>query len=151
MPLNKLHVVVCTEEDLDVLAVLNKQLIEDEQHDNPMNVQELKERMRGFLRSDYKAYLFKDQQEVIKGYALVNHARNPLYLRHFFICRDSRRQGLGRMAFHLLLEQLETDTMDVEVLSWNERGYAFWKSLGFVERSIYMRRKVENRSAHLSQ
>jgi len=134
-----LAIVECTEEDLDLLAALNKQLIEDERHDNPMNVQELKERMRLFLRTEYKAYLFKDRKGV-RGYALVNHKRNPLYLRHFFICRDSRRQGLGTAAFRLLLEHLGTGTIDVEVMFANKPGYAFWKSLGFEERSVYLRR-----------
>jgi len=137
--MTQLQITYASESDLDLLARLNKQLIEDERHDNPMNVPELKERMRRFLNTHYKAYLFKAGDEV-KGYALVDHARNPLYLRHFFICRDSRRLGLGTAAFHLLLQHLDTDVIDVEVMWWNERGYRFWRSLGFQERSIYMRR-----------
>jgi hypothetical protein len=39
-----------------LLAELSKQLIEDEQHDNAMTVEELKERMHLFLQADYKAY-----------------------------------------------------------------------------------------------
>ena len=73
---------VCTDDDLDLLAVLNKQLIEDEQHDNKMNVEQLRERMKGFIHSDYKAYLFEENSKTI-GYALVNHTRHPLYLRQF--------------------------------------------------------------------
>lgn len=71
----------------------------------------------------------------------MDHSRDPLYLRHFFICRDSRRQGLGTAAFHLLLQELKTESIDVEVMWWNERGHKFWQSLGFKERSIYLRRK----------
>ena len=123
---------------MDVLAELNQQLIEDEQHDNPMSREELKERMRGFLKTDYKAYWFKEGEQ-IKGYALVNHHRSPLYLRQFFICRDARRQGMGKSAFKLLVSYLECDFIDLEVLSKNKRGYEFWKSLGFNERSFYMR------------
>ncbi|MBE5929916.1 MAG: GNAT family N-acetyltransferase [Lachnospiraceae bacterium] len=37
----------CTLEDVSQLAVLNKQLIEDEQSNNPMTVKELEERMSG--------------------------------------------------------------------------------------------------------
>jgi hypothetical protein len=29
--------------------------------------------------------------------------------------------------------------LDIEVMKWNNTGYAFWKSLGFIERSGYMR------------
>ncbi|MGQ9779190.1 MAG: GNAT family N-acetyltransferase [Bacillota bacterium] len=73
------------------------------------------------------------------GYALVDMTRKPLYLRQFFIDRGCRRKGFGTTTFHLLLKELETDTIDIELLSWNEAGLGFWKSLGFKERSIYMR------------
>lgn len=137
--MNTLQLVTCSNKELEILAVMNKQLIEDEQYDNPMNIDELKNRMERFITSDYKAYLFKEQ-EIIRGYALVNHSRSPLYLRQFFICRDSRRLGFGRIAFELLLRHLQTNEIDIEVMSWNKTGYEFWKSLGFVERSKYMRR-----------
>ena len=50
--------------------------------------------MKVFILSDYKAYLFENNFKTI-GYALVDHTRNQLYLRQFFICRDVRRQGYG--------------------------------------------------------
>lgn len=124
--------------DLELLAVMNKQLIEDEQHDNQMNVEQLKERMKSFLTSDYSAYFFMEKSTVI-GYALVNHTRSPLYLRQFFICREQRQKGKGKRAFTQLMETLNTREIDLEVMYWNEKGYAFWKSIGFKERSIYMR------------
>lgn len=136
--MEEIQIRVCSEEDLDLLAILNKQLIEDEQHDNKMNVEQLRERMKGFINTDYEAYLFEKGPKTI-GYALVNHTKKPLYLRHFFICRDVRRQGYGRTIFHKLLELLKVDTIDIEVMSWNERGIGFWRSLGFKDRSIYMR------------
>ena len=133
-----LAVETAAEKDLHTLAELNRQLIEDEGHDNPMNVEQLRERMREFLRTDYAAYLFREG-EAVRGYALVDHRRSPVYLRQFYICRDSRRQGYGRAAFAKLKERLGADRIDIEVLYGNERGYAFWKSLGFAERSVYMR------------
>ncbi len=48
----------CTLADCPALAVLNKQLIEDEHHDNPMTVAELEDRMRGFLSGSYLAYFY---------------------------------------------------------------------------------------------
>lgn len=62
-----------------------------------------------------------------------------MYLRHFFICRHCRREGWGRTAFHLLLRQLQTERIDIDVLVWNTRGRRFWESLGFGERFIRMR------------
>jgi len=133
-----LKIRVCTDDELDLLAVLNKQLIEDEQHENKMSVEQLRERMKKFINSDYKAYLFEENSKTI-GYALVDHTRQPLYLRQFFICRDVRRKGYGRAAFKELLDLLKTNVIDIEVLLWNVRGMEFWRSLGFKERSIYMR------------
>ncbi len=40
-----------TEDDLDDLAVMNKQLIEDEGSRNPMNREQLADRMKGWLRA----------------------------------------------------------------------------------------------------
>lgn len=131
---------VGTEEDLELLAKLNKQLIEDERHDNTMNIEQLKVRMRQFIRTDYNAYLFEREDEMI-GYALVDHTKKPLYVRQFFICRDQRRKRYGKLAFEMLLERLDTGDVDIEVMHGNETGYAFWKSLGFIERSVYMRMK----------
>ena len=119
---------------------MNKQLIEDEKHDNKMNVEQLKERMNIFISSDYNAYFFYNESDIV-GYALVNIKQNPLYLRQFFICREYRRRGIGKLAFKKLLQLLESNTIDIEVMVWNERGKCFWKSLGFEERSIYMRYK----------
>ncbi|MGY4759691.1 N-acetyltransferase family protein [Paenibacillus caseinilyticus] len=107
-----------------------------------MNLKQLKDRMRGFINTDYKAYTFEVDDEII-GYALVNHIRKPLYLRQFFICRNCRRNGYGKLAFEKLLEVLDTRNIDIEVMYWNNTGYAFWKSLGFKERSVYMRHQEE--------
>ncbi|WP_240422006.1 GNAT family N-acetyltransferase [Paenibacillus periandrae] len=142
--MNHLTIQICSDDDLDFLAVLNKQLIEDEQHDNKMNTEQLKERMRSFINSDYKAYKFEEHGENI-GYALVNHIKQPLYLRQFFICRNCRRKGYGKAAFEKLLEFLNTKNIDIEVMHLNNAGYEFWKSLGFTERSVYMRLEGPNK------
>ena len=128
----------CTYKDIDKLTKLNKQLIEDEMSDNTMSIEELKNRMKTFLDTDYEAYFFKIESEVI-GYALVNISVKPVYLRQFLICREYRRNHYGEEAFLLLKEKLNVNTVDVEVLSWNEAGNRFWEKLGFVERSRYMR------------
>jgi len=136
--MSDLTIRICSHEDLELLAALNKQLIEDEGHDNAMSIEQLKERMKAFINTDYYAYAFECKGEII-GYALVNHIRQPLYVRQFFISRNSRRSGYGKWAFNKLLELLHTNKVDIEVMAGNHRGYAFWKSLGFKERSVYMR------------
>ncbi len=136
----------CSLSDVEELAQLNKHLIEDEKSDNTMTLEQLKIRMRDFLESEYNAYFFMEE-DFIAGYALVRHTSKPLYLRQFFIARNFRRQGKGRAALKLLQEELKTDKIDIEVLSWNMAAIKFWESCGFVERSRYMR--LENSESAL--
>ena len=133
-----MEIVRCSSADAGCLAAMNRQLIEDEGSDNPMTLEELEARMRGFLDTHYSAYFFTEEGEAV-GYALVDSKASPLYLRQFFICRGRRRDHRGTTAFRLLMEELDTDCIDVEVLSRNEPGARFWESLGFVERSRYLR------------
>ena len=135
---NRVEIKKCAFEDIDQLAELNRQLIEDEKSDNRMNMEELKSRMKMFLQTDYSAYFFLESNEVV-GYALVNEHSRPVYLRQFLIGRAYRRNHLGRKAIELLIRELRVSEMDTEVLSWNETGLKFWESCGFVERSRYMR------------
>ncbi|MCQ2503438.1 MAG: GNAT family N-acetyltransferase [Saccharofermentans sp.] len=128
----------CTIKDVKRLAELNKQLIEDEKSDNKMNLYELEVRMRSFLEQDYCAYYFMEDANII-GYALVNINVDPLYLRQFLIERAYRRNHYGKRAVDLLLQELKVDSLDIEVLSWNEVGMKFWEDCGFIERSRYMR------------
>lgn len=43
--MEKLMSRLCDDSDLESLSIMNKQLIEDEKHDNPMNIHPLNERM----------------------------------------------------------------------------------------------------------
>lgn len=129
----------CSLADVKELAFMNSQLIEDEQCDNKkLNMQELEDRMLGFITGDYDAYFFLADGEVV-GYGLVNNTRNPLYLRQFLIKREYRRKSYGREAFYSLLKLLGTDIIDIDVYTWNERGLKFWENCGFKERCKNMR------------
>ena len=130
----------CTMIDVPKLALLNKQLIDDEKSDNPMNVSELENRMKGFLETDYSAYFFIEDSQII-GYALIKNTSNPVYLRQFLIDRNYRKQHYGTQAFQMLLQYLDIKEIDLEVLPWNKDGLAFWKHCGFNETCIAMRYK----------
>lgn len=133
-----MQIVKCTEYDLTLLAKFNKRLIEDEKSDNKMTEEELFRRMKEFLNTEYDAYFFQVNEEVV-GYALVKNSCAPLYLRQFYIDREYRRNHYGEQAFHELLKYLDITMIDIEVLSWNEAGVRFWEKLNFQERSKYMR------------
>lgn len=127
-------------DDTRLLAGLFFELAEDEQSDTKRTEQKAFEDMLSFLERGEKAYAFISDGSVA-GYALVNTERTPPYLHHFYICRGERRKGYGTAAFRLLIEALETEVMDLDVYVWNERGNAFWGSLGFEPRATIMRYK----------
>ena len=127
----------CT--DVALLSKLFNELSEDEANDARRTEKEMPRRYgRALLRSGEVAYSFREEGRII-GYALVNVSRDPFYLHHFYICRDARRQGFGTEAFQALLQMLGTEVIDLDVFVWNERGKAFWASLGFMPRATIMR------------
>ncbi|MBP1532510.1 MAG: GNAT family N-acetyltransferase [Ruminococcus sp.] len=128
----------CTINDVPMLARLNKQLIDDEKSNNSMSLSELENRMTEFLNTEYNAYYFIVDQQIV-GYALIKMSIEPIYLRQFLIDRKYREQHYGKQAFQMLMQHLGLKRIDLEVLPWNEIGYSFWKSCGFKEMSIAMR------------
>ena len=123
-----------SELDLDLLAELNQQLIEDERADNPMSLAELRERMRGWLASGYQAVVFELASEPV-AYALFRPAHDGIYLRQFFVARIQRRRGIGRDAIALFRKRCVPagSALTLEVLAHNEVGQAFWRATGFRE------------------
>jgi predicted acetyltransferase len=122
-----------------VLARLNKQLIDDEQHRNPMTVAELEARMRDWLAHEYQAVLFEHDRETV-GYALFRQAAEYVYLRQFLVCRKHRRRGIGREAMAWLWQNAWSDTPRVrlDVLVGNAAAIAFWRSVGFRDYCLTM-------------
>ena len=123
-----------TDDDLDLLAEWNHQLIRDEGHRNRMTVPELRERMRGWLASDYRAVLFSVDGEPV-AYGLYRESPEEVYLRQFFVRRDRRGTGLGRRAMEILRHQIwpKGKRLTVEVLTANRTGIEFWKAVGYTE------------------
>jgi len=119
-------------QDYDLLGVLNKQLIEDEGHRNPMNASQLQDRMLGWLVGEYKAVIFDNETEVV-AYALYREEPELIYLRQFFVQRHYRRRGYGKLAMELLRKNIwpANKRLTVEVLSSNQRSLAFFRSIGF--------------------
>lgn len=120
--------------DVSLLAELNHQLIRDEGHRNPMTVPELEERMRGWLAGEYQAIIFEDDLGVV-AYALYRDDGSGIYLRQFFVTRHRRRQGLGRQAMQILLNDIwpKQKHLTVEALWRNRTAIEFWKAVGFSE------------------
>ena len=123
---------------------MNRRLIEDEKSANLMDLEELRERMRGWLGSTYHAVLFEHTKEII-GYTLYRvenetfRERQVVFLRQFFIERAYRRRGLGREAVAGLKQHFFGNALlRLEVLTTNPDGLAFWQSLGFKPYAVTM-------------
>ncbi|HEY6560396.1 MAG TPA: GNAT family N-acetyltransferase [Polyangiaceae bacterium] len=130
--------------DIRRLAELNHQLIADEGHGDVMDVAELEHRMQVWLATQYKAVLFHSNEEVV-AYALFrDHEGGGAYLRHFFVVRTRRRQGIGRHALQLLARKvLSGRRLVLDVLSGNAAGRAFWAAVGFREYAVLLERDAD--------
>ena len=136
-----------TDADLDCLGSMNRQMCDDEGSRNPMSAAEMAVRMRSWLSNEWRGVLFEIEGRVV-GYSVFhigadyyNPAFPEVHLRQFFIARDVRGRGLGRLAFGLLRsEWFPADAqIHLDVLAANPRGERFWESLGFQKYSTAMR------------
>lgn len=133
-----LHIRRAAESDLPLLAQMNKRLIEDQGSRNPMSVEQLQNRMSGWLKGDWAIEFFEN--EVSVGYVVYQIRRDEffpeqteVYVRQFFIERDQRGRGLGSAAFKLLRETRfpAGSRITLEVLATNPKGFKFWSRVGF--------------------
>ncbi|MEO5957951.1 MAG: GNAT family N-acetyltransferase [Opitutaceae bacterium] len=124
--------------DVPLLAALNQQLIRDDGHRNRMTVAELGTRMHGWLESgEYGATIFEAGAEVV-AYALHREQVAEIYLRQFFVVRHRRREGVGRGAMRILLEEVwpRNKRLTVEVLSANLTALSFYRALGYGDYAV---------------
>jgi len=123
--------------NVDLITQMYMEMLEDEDSDLRFSFPDAKKRIAKYM-ADEPANIIENSDQTL-GYALVKTNMQPIYLHHFYICRDARRQKNGTKAFQLLLQTLGADEMDLDVYVWNERGNAFWQSLGFKPRATIMR------------
>ena len=129
--------------EAELLADLNLQLMVDEEHPYPLERPIVVARMRRWIAGEYQVLLFRRGARVA-GYAVWRLEDRGAYLRHFFICRDQRRQGLGRAATRLLINDVfpKDQPLQLEASTWNTRALDFWHALGFKDIAIAMELKV---------
>jgi GNAT superfamily N-acetyltransferase len=106
-----------TEQDFQLLASLNQQLIRDEGHHNSMTIAELEERMRGWLIGEYAAVVFEEDVAVV-AYALYREKPDEIYLRQLFVARERRRQGIGRQTIEILRSEYWPKTKRLSMCSF---------------------------------
>lgn len=133
-----LYIRRAAEADLPLLAQMNKRLIEDQGSRNPMSVEQLQNRMSGWLKGDWVIEFL--EEHVIVGYAVYLIRRDEffpdktgVYIRQFYIEREQRGRGLGSAGFKLLRETRfpAGSRITLEVLATNPKGFKFWSRVGF--------------------
>ncbi|MBN2209863.1 MAG: GNAT family N-acetyltransferase [Sedimentisphaerales bacterium] len=126
-----------TNDDFDLLAEWNHQLIRDEGHRNPMTIPQLRERMEGWLGGEYKAVIFETDREAV-AYALYKETDKEIYLRQLFVVRNRRRQGSERKAMEILRRNIwpSGKRLTVEVLTANSAAVAFWRAVGYKDYAL---------------
>lgn len=126
-----------THEDCQLLARLNHQLLQDEGHRNRMTIPELEVRMRDWLSGEYRVVIYEDGREVV-AYALFREQPEEVHLRHLFVVRHRRRQGLGRRAVEILRSRVwpSTKRLTLDVLVTNENAIAFWRAVGYSDYAL---------------
>ena len=117
--------------DVETLAELNKHLIEDERHPNPMDIALLTQRMREWLATDYICYTVK-QNGCLVAYCLYRDDGGHYYMRQLYVDRVHRRKGIATQLLDWLYENVWTDKkVRLDVLAHNEDAVAFYKRYGF--------------------
>lgn len=126
------------ETDAGLLATMNQQLIRDERHRNAMTLPELEQRMRTWLRGEYRAVLIEADGQCV-GHSLFRHEPDHVYLRQFYVAADHRRRGVGRAAMQWIREHAwQGRRVRLDVLVGNDRARAFWEAVGFVDYCVTM-------------
>ena len=123
--------------DLDLLAKWNRQLIRDEGSTNPMNIAQLKARLRSWLKTgEYQAVLFHQGQKML-AYAVYKEDAEELYLRQLFVRRDCRGRGIGHAAMAILIHTIwPRKRLTVSVLFTNPRAFKFYRSVGYQDHCL---------------
>lgn len=142
----RLQTRTATAADLDLLAEWNHQLISDQGHRNPMSVPQLRDRMAEWIAEDYQAGILEIAGDPV-GYVLYRTQEDSVHIRHLFVARECRRQGVGRMAIELLASNFQPKglRLSAEVLAENGAGRAFWSAAGFHEYAVVVEREVPKR------
>ncbi len=117
--------------DVERLAEMNRCLIADERHPNPMDIAELTERMNDWLATDYICYTVKQNGHII-AYCLYRDDGGYYYMRQLYVGRAHRRKGIATQLLDWLYENVWTDKkVRLDVLAHNEDAVAFYKRYGF--------------------
>ena len=113
------------------LAELNRQLLEDERHPDPVAAAQLAERMASWLQDGYIGYVARRAGAAV-GYCLYRDAGRYYYLRQLFIARTHRRRGLATELLDWMYANVWAGKpVRLDVFAHNDQAVAFYRAYGF--------------------
>ena len=117
--------------DAGKLSEMNKRLIEDERHPNPMNLEQLTRRMSEWLEKEYTGYLAIEDGSIV-AYCLFRDDGEYYYLRQLYVERENRRNHIATKLLNWMYKNVWADKkVRLDVLSHNEEAIAFYRNYGF--------------------
>jgi len=130
---------VASADDLDLLALMNAELLEYELGSSPP-VEKLREQLESSFAQGAKATIVT-VCGMPAGYALHKEKPDLMHLQHFLISAPWRKMGLGTAFLRHLESSLEAPKpIQVEALLLNGKGIDFWRSQGFVDLYLGLRK-----------
>lgn len=129
-------------DDLDLLALMNAELLEHELGSAPP-VERLREQLASAIAQGSRA-LIVQVGGLPAGYALYFESEEVLILRHFLIRSPWRRIGMGSSFLRHLESLMESPKpIQVEALLSNGAGLEFWRSQGFADFYLGLRKNPD--------
>lgn len=127
----EMKIVKASLSDAGKLAEMNRRLIEDERYPNPMNVEQLTQRMSVWLKNEYIGYLVIENDNIV-AYCLFRDDGRYYYLRQLYVERENRRNNIATKLLDWMYRNVWTDkNVRLDVLSHNQDAIAFYKNYGF--------------------
>lgn len=130
--------------DVPRVAIWNVELHEDEAS-SPMGIADAEVRLHSWLsNSKFQGMIFA-VEGIEVGYILfevqdatsdLRGSSESIYVRQFYIARESRRRGYGKKAFRQFLSEVGDKRMTLDVKATNPAGRKFWESIGFIPQHI---------------
>ncbi len=126
-------------EELELLARLNRELVEAEGARNELDLSGLRTRMRQFLDAGMRALIIELGSEPV-GYLLFRYEADAVFVRHLLVREQYRGRGIGSRVFRDLLNGSWSGApfVRLDVLADNATAVEFWRSQGFRPYSLRM-------------
>jgi GNAT superfamily N-acetyltransferase len=137
--LNVHHFRFATNEDCNLIARMNRALIDEGADTGPSDFDTLKKIIHdGMASGAHSVVLFEDENDRPLAYALFRETSDEIYLSQFLVVSRARRCGIGRRALELLRSTIwsQDKRLTLEVLSGNRAAQRFWHSMGYRDYAV---------------